>query len=84
MDCRWLITAPVDNILTITFLDFDTNADLFVYDGANVHGQLLKKVSQHPFPGLIISTGNRLYIRLTTREVMRGFKVEIGNIGNHT
>ena len=83
-DCRWLITAPVDNILTITFLDFDTNADLFVYDGANVHSQLLKKVSQHPFPGLIISTGNRLYIRLTTREVMRGFKVEIGNIGNHT
>ena len=84
MDWRWLITAPVDNILTMTILDFDTNADLFVYDGANVHSQLLKKVSQHPFPGLIISTGNRLYIRLTTREVMKGFKVEIGNIGNHT
>ena len=68
----------------MTFLDSDTNADLFVYDGANVHSQLLKKVSLDPFPGLIISTGNRLYIRLTTREVMRGFKVEIGNVGNYT
>ena len=84
MDCRWLITAPGDYILTMTFLDFYTNADLFVYDGVNLHSQHLKNVSQHPFPGLIISTGNRLYIRLTTREVMRGFKVQIGNIGNHT
>ena len=84
VDCRWLITAPVDNILTITFLDFDTNADLFVYDGANVHSQLLKKASLHPFPGLIISNGNSLYVRLTTREVRRGFKAEIGNVGNYT
>ena len=91
-DCRWLITAPVDNILTMTFLDFDTNADLFVYDGANVHSQLLKKVSLPLFPGLIISTGNRLYIRLNTRVLRRDIvesytrrlKVEIGNIGNHT
>ena len=84
VDCRWLITAPGDNILTMTFLDFYTNADLFVYDGANVRRPLLKKVSLNPFHALIISTGNRVYIRLTTKEVMRGFKVEIGNIGNHT
>ena len=83
-DCRWLITAPVDNILTMSFLDFDTNADLFIYDGANVRRPLLKKVYLNPFHALIISTGNRVYIRLTTKEVMRGFKVEIGNVGNYT
>ena len=84
VDCRWLITAPVDNILTMSFLDSDTSADLFVYDGANVRRPLLKKVSLNPFHALIISTGNRVYIRLNTREVMRGFKVEIGNVGNYT
>ena len=68
----------------MTFLDSDTNADLFVYDGANVHSQLLKKVSTETFPGIIVSTGNTLYIRLNTREVMIGFKVEIGNVGNYT
>ena len=84
VDCRWLITAPVDNILTMTFLDSDTNADLFVYDGANVRRPLLKKVSLNPFHALIISTENRVYIKLNTMEVMRGFKVEIGNVGNYT
>ena len=60
------------------------DADLFVYEGTNVNGRLLKKVSSETFPGLIVSAGNKLYIRLNTREVMIGFKVEIGNVGNYT
>ena len=91
VDCRWLITAPVHNIITVNCSDFilkngflEKYADLFVYEGANVNGQLLKTVSSTTLPGLIVSTGNKLYIRLNTREVMIGFKVEIGNAGNYT
>ena len=64
------------------FLNKD--ADLFVYEGAYVHGQILKKVSSKTFPGLIVSPGNKLYIRLNTKQVIKGFKVEIGNVGNYT
>ena len=97
LDCRWLITVPVENIVTLTFDDFMTwpgHDELFVYDGAIIKGQPIKRLTGagDPLgsgtgskPNLISSTKNEMYLRFTTREGRsRGFKIKIGSVGKYT
>ena len=95
LDCRWLIAAPVQNIITLKVLDFETydgshvgsKENLVIYDGTNMHGQSLKTLSGTASSDLIISTGSNVYLRFTTiigiPYSFRGFKLEIENLGKY-
>lgn len=88
MDCRWLIRAPIHNIVRLNFVDFKTTSadELFIYEGGNVHSNVLKRLSGTILSDVFPSNGNVLYLRFRIEDIhpgyVRGFKVEIGNVGN--
>ena len=87
LDCRWTIKAPVGNIIKLSFLDFYTDTDssdeLYIYDGANVHGQLLETISgaySHPF----VSKANNINLKFATNYAKRGFRIKVDIVGKYT
>ena len=85
IDCRWLISSPGVNNLTLEFLDFQTESSsdyLNVYEGQNIHGNLIDTYSGNTLSP-IVSNGNNLYLRFTSGShsdlsfTYRGFKIEI-------
>ena len=83
IDCRWLISSPGKKNLTLKFLDFETtsyNDDLNVFDGTNIHGNLLNTYSRDDSsPSPIVSSGSYMYLRFTSDSwwSSRGFKIEV-------
>ena len=82
IDCRWLISSPGDNNLTLSFLDFKTESSsdiLIVYEGSNVHGSLIDTYSGDNTPSPIVSNGNNMYLRFTSDSytTYRGFKIGV-------
>ena len=80
IDCRWLISSPGGNNLTLSFLDFKTESSsdiLIVYEGPNVHGSLIDTYSGYNTPSPIVSNGNNMYLRFTSSSyrTYRGFKI---------
>ena len=85
LDCRWTIKAFVGNIIKLKFLDFNTYSHdkLYIYDGANVHGQLLETISEsynHPFA----SKTNNINLKFATNYAKRGFIIKVDSIGKYT
>ena len=87
LDCRWTIKAPVGNIIKLSFLDFYTDTDssdeLYIYDGANVHGQLLETISEsynRPFA----SKTNNINLKFATIYAKSGFIIKVDSIGKYT
>ena len=86
LDCRWIIKAPVGNIIILSFLDFytdDSNDKLYIYDGANVHGQLLETISgaySHPF----VSKANNINLKFAPIQAKRGFRIKVDIVGKYT
>ena len=92
VDCRWLISAPPSNIVTLTFLDFEmdidpNNEDLSVYDGSNLNGQLLERLYGINLPTAFSSSGNDIYVRFRstygslTNFTMGRFEIELNTAG---
>ena len=88
IDCRWLISSPGGNNLTLSFLDFKTESSsdiLIVYEGSNVHGSLIDTYSGDNTPSPIVSNGNNMYLRFTSNSynsytrynTYRGFKIGV-------
>ena len=85
IDCRWLISSPGGNNLTISFLDFkierieSSSDNLKVYDGSNIHGSLIDTYSGDDTPTPIVSNGNNMYLRFTSNSynTYRGFKIGV-------
>ena len=83
IDCRWLISSPGGNNLTLSFLDFKTESSsdiLIVYEGSNVHGSLIDyTVYSANTPSPIVSNGNNMYLRFTSDSytTYRGFKIGV-------
>ena len=84
IDCRWLISSPGGNNLTLSFLDFETESSsdiLIVYEGSNVHGSLIDTYSGDNTPSPIVSNGNNMYLRFTSDSdsytTYRGFKIGV-------
>ena len=82
IDCRWLISSPGGNNLTLSFLDFKTRSSsdiLKVYEGSNVHGSLLDTYSGDNTPSPIVSNGNNMYLRFTpfAYTTYRGFRIGV-------
>ena len=83
IDCRWLISSPGKKNLTLKFWDFETdyyNDDLNVFDGTNIHGNLLNTYSRDDSsPSPIVSSGSNMYLRFTSDSTYtsRGFKIEV-------
>ena len=90
LDCRWLITSNVQMIVKLTFLNFDTafNSDsLYVYDGTNIHGQLLETISGYrDFSMPFSSTGNNIYLKFSTSGdgTRIGFNIKVESIGSYS
>ena len=89
LDCRWKITAPVENIIALTIYEFHTNSDggdkLYIYHGTNIHGasvRTLSKSESMPFS----STGDSLYLKFSTdnRRTEKGFKIKADAVGKCT
>ena len=85
LDCRWTIKAPVGNIIKLNFLYFHTESSdkLYIYDGANVHGQLLETISEsynHPFA----SKTNNINLKFATNYAKSGFIIKVDSIGKYT
>ena len=85
LDCRWTIKAPVRNIIKLSFLDIytDSSDKLYIYDGANVHGQLLETISglySHPF----VSKANNINLKFATIQAKRGFRIKVDIVGKYT
>ena len=83
IDCRWLISSPGRKNLTLNFLDFETDwhdDSLNIFEGSNIHGNLLKTYSRHDSsPSPIVSSGSNVYLRFTSDFMFtsRGFKIEV-------
>ena len=82
IDCRWLISSPGINSLTLKFLDFEITygETLYVFEGANIHGNLLDKYSYgSKYSSPIASSGSNMYLRFISDKRLspRGFKIEV-------
>ena len=81
IDCRWSISYPGGNNLTLSFLDFKTERydTLKVYEGTNIHGSLIDTYSGDNTPSPIVSNGNNMYLRFTSDSTTtyRGFKIGV-------
>ena len=93
LDCRWRISAPVKDIITLSFSDdFDIEEGydfLRIYDGIDIHGRLIQTYSGNN-PTRFIPTGNNLYLQFKTdisagydQGLKSGFKIEVGTMGKH-
>ena len=83
IDCRWSISAPVEQKITLQILDFETevNADfLSVYEGTNIGGSLLTTYSGI-LPAPFVSTGPNIYLRFTSDDGTSypGFKIVVSS-----
>ena len=80
IDCRWSISYPGGNNLTLSFLDFKTERydTLKVYEGTNIHGSLIDTFSGDT-PSPIVSNDNNIYLRFTSGSYItyRGFKIGV-------
>ena len=81
IDCRWLISSPGVNNLTLSFEDFETRNSLDflkVYEGTNIHGSLIDTFSGDT-PSPIVSNDNNIYLRFTSNSytTYRGFKIGV-------
>ena len=90
IDCRWLISSPGRKNLTLNLSDFETEIfpdSLNIFEGSNIHGNLLKTYSHHdsfsnphsPSPSPIVLSGSNMYLRFTSdsSRTSRGFKIEV-------
>ena len=87
LDCRWTIKAPVENIITLTLSEFDTeNEDkLFIYQGTNIHGKLLTTLfgdNSYPFFARV----NTIYLKFSADSSYNttGFKILAKATGKYT
>ena len=87
LDCRWTVKAPVENSITLTLSEFDTEIHdkLRIYDGANINGPLLTTLfgdDSMPFT----STGNTIYLKFSTNShnTETGFKILAEAVGKDT
>ena len=83
IDCRWAISSPVGQKITLLILDFVTerNVDLLkVYEGTNIGGSILSTYSGI-FPVPFVSTGHNIYLRFTSNDVTsyQGFEIEVSS-----
>ena len=82
LDCRWTVKAPVENIIKLTFSEFDTDCGdgcdkLYIHDGANSNGLLLTTLYGHdsmPFT----STGNTIYLKFSTDGIDKDYDYDYG------
>ena len=80
VDCRWLISVPGIKNFKLTLLDFEIGSShsLNVYEGQNVHGDLIKTYSGS-YPSPTVLSGNKMYLRFTSDNstANRGFKIAV-------
>ena len=81
IDCRWLISSPDAKNIRLKFLYFkieDFRDILKVYEGQNIHGNLIDTYAGNS-PSTIVSSGNSMYLRFTSDHsaTYQGFKIEV-------
>ena len=81
IDCRWLISSPGTKNLRLEFLYFkieDFRDILKVYEGQNIHGNLIDTYAGNS-PSTTVSSGNYMYLRFTSDHsaTYQGFKIEV-------
>ncbi|XP_068785635.1 procollagen C-endopeptidase enhancer 1 [Struthio camelus] len=83
-NCTWTITVPEGQVVMLSFRVFDLEPDplcrfdaLSVYAGAGAGAQLLGRFCGTFRPGALLSTGNRMLLRMESDEATagRGFLV---------
>ncbi|XP_074648857.1 ovochymase-like [Tubulanus polymorphus] len=84
-NCRWLITAPADKIIRLTFVAFNVEASstcgydsVSVKDGSSSSAKLIKKLCGSSKPEPIESTGNTLFVVFKSDHIVHkpGFKIK--------
>ena len=84
IDCRWLISSPGIKNLTLKFLDLDIFGTLNVFEGVNIHGNLLNKYSYGSnYSSPIASSGSNMYLRFISDFRYKGFKIEVSGKYKH-
>ena len=87
LDCRWTIKAPVEKIITLTLSEFDTESQdkLYIYQGTNIHGLLLRTLFGDDSMQFT-SPGNTIYLKFSTNDYTTetGFKILAEAVGKHT
>ena len=88
LDCRWTITAPVQNIIALTIYEFHTDGygsdKLYIHHGTNIHGAIVGTLPGYdPIP--LLSTGNSLYLKFSTNSYSteKGFKIKADAVGKY-
>lgn len=67
--CTWLIDPPGNDALTLTFSEFNTEANfdvVWIYDGVNANGILLDSLSGNSLPDMITASSGSIYILFET------------------
>ena len=82
IDCRWLISSPGGNNLTLSIFDFETQISLDIlkiYEGTNIHGGVIGTHSGNNTASPIVSNGNNMYLRFSSKSytTYRGFKIGV-------
>ena len=91
LDCRWKITSPVGNIITLDVSEFHIGEEyvtfdkLNIYHGTSIHGRIqttLIGYDSMPF----VSTGNTIYVQFLTDSeyTFAGFKIKAEAVGRCT
>ncbi|MBX2928843.1 MAG: hypothetical protein KF852_13490 [Saprospiraceae bacterium] len=68
MNCRWVISPPDAVLVTLTFTEFDTRAEdfVYVYDGLNAEAPLLGAFSGSNNPGALTGASGSLFVQFIT------------------
>ncbi|MGL1888444.1 MAG: S8 family serine peptidase [Reichenbachiella sp.] len=81
-DCRWLFTAPKNNVCTFTFLEFDTEAKmdgLYFFDGHRTNGSIMARYSGNALPRPLTSWGNKALLWFVSNDSVhkKGWKIKV-------
>ncbi|XP_032808661.2 CUB and sushi domain-containing protein 3-like isoform X1 [Petromyzon marinus] len=80
-ECDWQVTVTADNVISLTFISFDTETSydfLHIYDGPGSSSPLIASLQGSKLPGRIESTGNSMFMAFRSDDSLSlsGFHIE--------
>lgn len=73
-DCRWYVKCPSDTIVSVRFVDCqtDSNSFLSLHDGSSISDPELLRASGSVYPAVVNATGNAMALRFFSNRATTG------------